>query len=61
VAYPAVGEPRVQPNHFAKQMEGMVRGGLLNIVVGCCGTTPAYTEQLAKMASRWRPRKFKNK
>ena len=61
VAYPAAGEPRVQPNHFAKQMEGMVRGGLLNIVGGCCGTTPAYTEQLAKMASRWRPRKFKNK
>lgn len=60
VAYPAAGEPRLQPNHFAKQMEGMVRGGLLNIVGGCCGTTPAYIEQLAKMASRWRPRKFKN-
>ena len=60
VAYPAAGEPRLQSNHFAKQMEGMVRGGLLNIVGGCCGTTPTYIEQLAKMASRWRPRKFKN-
>lgn len=61
VAYPAIGEARLQSRHFAKQMEALARAGLLNIVGGCCGTTPEYTEQLAKVASRWRPRKFKNR
>lgn len=61
VAYPAAGQPVVAANHFAKEMEQMCRAGLLNIVGGCCGTTPDYIAQMAKMAQRWRPRKVVKK
>lgn len=61
IAYPAAGQPVVAANRFAKQMEQMCRAGLLNVVGGCCGTTPEYTAQLRKLAARWRPRKFEVK
>ena len=61
VAYPAAGQPLVAVNHFAKDMEQMCRAGQLNIIGGCCGTTPEYTKSLAKIASRWRPRKVVKK
>ena len=57
ILYPSAGQPIVAANHFAKDMEALCRAGLLNIVGGCCGTTPAYTESMAKMVHRWRPRK----
>lgn len=57
VAYPAAGQPLVAANHFAKEMEKMCRAGQLNIIGGCCGTTPDYIACLAKVAERWRPRK----
>lgn len=58
IFYPSAGQPVIPANRFAKELEALVRAGLLNIVGGCCGTTPAYTECVAKIASRWRPRKF---
>lgn len=61
IAYPAAGQPATAANRFAKEVEQMCRAGLLNIVGGCCGTTPEYTAQLSKMAARWRPRKFKKR
>lgn len=61
VAYPAAGQPLVAVNHFSKDMEQMCRAGQLNIIGGCCGTTPEYTKSLAKIASRWRPRKVVKK
>lgn len=61
VCYPAAGQPIVAANHFAKEMEQMCRSGVLNIIGGCCGTTPAYTALLAKVAERWRPRKVVKK
>ena len=59
ILYPSAGQPVVAANRFAKEMEALCRAGLLNIVGGCCGTTPAYTESMAKMVQRWRPRKVK--
>ena len=59
VLYPSAGQPVVAANRFAKEMEALCRAGLLNIVGGCCGTTPAYNESMAKMVQRWRPRKVK--
>lgn len=59
ILYPSAGQPVVATNRFAKEMEALCRAGLLNIVGGCCGTTPAYTESMAKMVQRWRPRKVK--
>ena len=61
VAYPAAGQPLVAVNHFSKDVEQMCRAGQLNIIGGCCGTTPEYTKSLAKIASRWRPRKMVKK
>ena len=53
----SMSEDVARYNQFAKDMEALCRAGLLNIVGGCCGTTPAYTESMAKVAQRWRPRK----
>lgn len=61
VAYPSAGQPVVAANHFAKEMEQMCRAGQLNIIGGCCGTTPEYIRLLAKVAQRWRPRKIEKK
>lgn len=57
ILYPSAGQPIVAANRFAKEMETLCRAGLLNIVGGCCGTTPVYTESMAKMVQRWRPHK----
>ena len=61
VAYQSAGRERLAANRFAKEMEPLCRAGLINIVGGCCGTTPEHIKSLAKIASRWRPRKFENK
>ena len=61
IAYPAAGQPLVAENHFSKDMEQMCRAGVLNIIGGCCGTTPKYIHNLAKVATRWRPRKVVKK
>lgn len=61
VAYPAAGKPMVAANRFSKELEQLCRAGMLNIVGGCCGTTPEYTSYLTKMASRWRPHKFEKR
>ena len=61
IAYPAAGQPLVVENHFSKDMEQMCRAGVLNIIGGCCATTPKYIHNLAKVAARWRPRKVVKK
>lgn len=58
VAYPAAGEPAVGAEAFARGMEEFCRKGLVNIVGGCCGTTPEYISLLSRMASRYAPRAF---
>jgi 5-methyltetrahydrofolate--homocysteine methyltransferase len=44
------------PELFARQLERFVRHGWLNIVGGCCGTTPAHIRALAQMAADQPPR-----
>ena len=61
VAYPAAESPSEQINRYAKNMEQLCRAGVVNIIGGCCGTTPEHTRLMAKMAARWRPRKIKAK
>ena len=61
IAYPSAGQPVTAANRFGKELEQMCRAGMLNIVGGCCGTTPEYIAQIAKMAARWRPHKFEKK
>ncbi|MBE6186323.1 MAG: hypothetical protein E7142_03120 [Rikenellaceae bacterium] len=61
VAYPAAGQPLTAANRFCKELEQLCRAGMLNIVGGCCGTTPEYTSQMTKMAARWCPHKFERR
>ncbi len=37
-------------------MEEFARAGFLNIVGGCCGTTPAHIAEIAQRVGRYRPR-----
>ena len=44
-------------NHFAKAIEQLCRASQVNIIGGCCGTTPEYIAQLKRVAERWRPKR----
>ncbi len=61
-AYPNAGLPNAfgkydeTPAEMAAQIEGFMRDGLVNIVGGCCGSTPAHIEAIAAAAARHRPR-----
>jgi 5-methyltetrahydrofolate--homocysteine methyltransferase len=64
-AYPNAG----LPNEFgeydehahatAEQIEDFVSNGLINIVGGCCGTTPDHIKAIAEVASNYSPREKK--
>ncbi|MBQ5623474.1 MAG: homocysteine S-methyltransferase family protein, partial [Alistipes sp.] len=57
IVYPSAGEARVAANHFAKAIEQLCRASQVNIIGGCCGTTPEYIAQLKRVAERWRPKR----
>ena len=61
IAYPSAGQPVVPMTRLAKDVEMLCRVGQVNIVGGCCGTSPAFIAGVSKAAARWRPRKFENK
>ena len=44
------------PEDTADHLEGFARDGLLNIVGGCCGTTPAHIQAIVKRLSDYPPR-----
>lgn len=44
------------PERLAALMEPVVARGMLNIIGGCCGTTPAHIERLSEVARKWTPR-----
>ena len=60
--YPNAGLPNADgkfgetPESLAAQLEKFVDHGWLNLVGGCCGTTPAHIQAIAQMASGKRPR-----
>lgn len=61
-AHPNAGLPNIMggydetPASMADIIEEYLREGLLNIVGGCCGTTPAHIEAIAERAARYKPR-----
>ena len=61
-AHPNAGLPNVMggydetPEMFAEDVGEYMRRGLVNIVGGCCGTTPAHIFELAKIVDRYTPR-----
>ncbi len=44
------------PEMFAADIEEFLRRGVVNIVGGCCGTTPKHTRLVAAIAARYAPR-----
>ncbi len=50
------GEYDELPEEMAKVVEEFAQSGFLNIVGGCCGTTPAHIEAIAKAVSAYAPR-----
>jgi 5-methyltetrahydrofolate--homocysteine methyltransferase len=60
--YPNAGLPNEEdkyletPESLAKQLDKFVEHGWLNIVGGCCGTTPDHIRAIAQMAEGRKPR-----
>jgi len=63
-AYPNAGLPNEMgeydqdPQQMADQVEPWARDGLVNIVGGCCGSTPEHIEALATVCARQAPREI---
>lgn len=62
IFYPNAGQPDEVGNYeesaeeFAQKVKKILNRGLVNIVGGCCGTTPEHISHLATLAEGHRPR-----
>jgi 5-methyltetrahydrofolate--homocysteine methyltransferase len=62
-AYPNAGLPNEfghydqSPDEMAAQIEEYLKEGLVNIVGGCCGTTPDHIRKIAEVAGKYAPRR----
>lgn len=52
-----LGEYDETAEEFAPKLEAWAREGLVNIVGGCCGTTPDHIRLLSEAVSKYPPRK----
>jgi 5-methyltetrahydrofolate--homocysteine methyltransferase len=63
-AYPNAGLPNEfghydqSPDEMALQIEEFLKEGLVNIVGGCCGTTPDHIRKIAEVAKKFKPREM---
>ncbi len=61
-AYPNAGLPNEfghydqTPEEMAEQVEEYLKEGLVNILGGCCGTTPEHISRIAEIAAKYKPR-----
>ncbi len=46
------------PELMAEQIREFLDEGLVNIIGGCCGTTPAHIRAIAQLASKYNPREI---
>jgi 5-methyltetrahydrofolate--homocysteine methyltransferase len=44
------------PEQMAAEVEEYLKEGLVNIVGGCCGSTPAHIKRIAEAAKKYKPR-----
>ncbi|MBP3331584.1 MAG: methionine synthase [Tidjanibacter sp.] len=62
--YPNAGLPNLSggydetPAMMAADVEEYLKEGLVNIVGGCCGTTPLHIAEFAKVVKNYKPRRF---
>ena len=63
-AYPNAGLPNAfgqydeTPEFMAEQIKEYAEKGLINIIGGCCGTTPAHIKAIADLVKNYEPRKI---
>lgn len=63
-AYPNAGLPNEfglydeSPEQMGKQLEEFMKEGLVNIVGGCCGTTPEHIAEFYRISKLYSPRKL---
>ncbi|WP_461044187.1 methionine synthase [Spirosoma harenae] len=63
-AYPNAGLPNEfgeydeTPDMMAAQIEGFIRDNFVNIVGGCCGSTPDHIRAIAQVAAKYPPRQL---
>lgn len=63
-AHPNAGLPNAfgEYDQSAKEMQGFVedylKDGLINIIGGCCGTTPEHIKAIAEVANTYKPREI---
>ncbi len=63
-AYPNAGLPNEfgqydeTPEMMARQVEDFAREGLVNVVGGCCGSTPEHIRAIAEAVARHKPREL---
>ncbi len=64
-AYPNAGLPNAfghydqTPEQMAAEIEEYLKDGIVNIIGGCCGSTPDHIRAIAHVAQRYQPRKRK--
>ncbi|KIA89815.1 homocysteine S-methyltransferase family protein [Kaistella jeonii] len=62
-AYPNAGLPNAfgqydeSPEFMAEQIKEYAEKGLINIIGGCCGTTPPHIQAIADLVKNYEPRK----
>jgi 5-methyltetrahydrofolate--homocysteine methyltransferase len=53
----AFGEYDESPEQMGGFIEDFIKNGLVNIIGGCCGTTPEHIKKIADIAEKYPPRK----
>ena len=65
-AYPNAGLPNEfgqydqHAHEMGHEIEEFLKEGLVNIVGGCCGTTPDHIKEIATLAAKYKPRTVNN-
>ncbi|RIA10665.1 5-methyltetrahydrofolate--homocysteine methyltransferase [Flavobacteriaceae bacterium MAR_2010_72] len=54
----AFGEYDQTPEQMQTLIENYLKDGLVNIIGGCCGTTPEHIKKIAEAAKKYKPRKI---
>ncbi len=53
-----MGEYDQSPAEMAVIVEDFLQNGFMNIIGGCCGTTPAHIKAIAEVAAKYKPREI---
>ena len=51
------GQYEESPQMMANQIKTFLDEGLVNIIGGCCGTTPEHIKAITEVSAQFKPRK----